>query len=185
MILHISRMRRNVNRNVYNNRKNVSVTQQTMTHDFTCSVGEFTSSTGSIHVNSLDSVNKFGVSTCVYREIMSFSHDDTCQWNCTSSDPVRLVSNSFKTHDSRQNTCIHVNTVNTHENTYWWSGTNYEPVWHMPTGSEMVPCLLGLHIKNMIIPWLLRINCHINCLIQDTSTSQCLVSGMCLLLFLI
>ena len=33
--------------------------------------------------------------------------------------------------------CIH---VNTHENTYWWSGTNYEPV---PTGSEMVPCLLG------------------------------------------
>ena len=24
-----------------------------------------------------------------------------------------------------QDTCIH---VNTHENTYWWSGTNYEPV---------------------------------------------------------
>ena len=57
-----------------------------------------------------------------------------------SSDPVWLVSNSFKTRDNWQNTCIH---VNTHENTYWWSGTNYEPVWHMPTGSEMVPCLLG------------------------------------------
>ena len=48
-------------------------TQQTTTHDFTCSVSEFTSSTGSIHVNSLDSVNKFGVSTHVYREITSFS----------------------------------------------------------------------------------------------------------------
>ena len=62
---------------------NIFYTQQTMTCDFTCSVSEFMSSTGSIHVfpyvNSLDSVNKFGVSTCVYREIMSFSCDDTYQ----------------------------------------------------------------------------------------------------------
>ena len=34
------------------------------------------------------------------------------------------MSNSFKTCDNRQNTCIHVNTL-------------------VPTGSEMVPCLLG------------------------------------------
>ena len=99
-----------------------------MTHDFTCSISKFTSSTGSIHVfpyvNSPDSVNKFGVSTRVYREITSFSRVDTYQLNCTSSDPVRLVSNLFKTRDNRQNTCIH---VNTHENTYWCS-TNYEPV---------------------------------------------------------
>ena len=49
--------------------------------DFTCSVSEFTSSTGSFHmflyVNSLYSVKKFGVLTHVYREIMSFSRDDT------------------------------------------------------------------------------------------------------------
>ena len=47
----------------------ICMSQQTTTHDFTCSVSEFTSSTGSIHVfpyvNSLDSVNKFGVSTHV------------------------------------------------------------------------------------------------------------------------
>ena len=92
------------------------------------------------YVNSLDSVNKFGVLTRVYHEIMSFSRDDTYQWNRTSSHPVQLVSNSFKIRDNRQNTCIH---VNTHENRYCWSGTNYEPVWHVSTGSEMVPCLLG------------------------------------------
>ena len=120
------------------------VRSQQTAHDFTCSVSKFTSTTGSIHVfpyvNSPDSVNKFGVSTRVYCEITSFSRDDTYQWNRTSSDPVRLMSNSFKTCDNRQNTCIH---VNTHETMYWWSGTNYEPVWHVPTGSEMVPCLLG------------------------------------------
>ena len=52
-------------------------TQQTTTHDFSCSVSEFTSSTGSIHMflymNLPDSVNKFGVSTRVYREITGFS----------------------------------------------------------------------------------------------------------------
>ena len=57
--------------------------QQTMTRDFTCSVSEFTSSTGSIHVfpyvNSLDSVNRVDVSTRVYREITSFSRVDTYQ----------------------------------------------------------------------------------------------------------
>ena len=51
----------------------------TVWRDFTCSVSEFTSSTGSIHVNSPVSVNTLGVSTRIYREIMSFSHDDTCQ----------------------------------------------------------------------------------------------------------
>ena len=59
------------------------LTQQTTTHDFTHSVSEFTSLTGSIHVflyvNSPDSVNKFGVSTRVSCEIMSVSRDDTCQ----------------------------------------------------------------------------------------------------------
>ena len=40
-------------------------TQQTRTYDFTCSVSEFTSSTGSIHVNSPDSVKKIWcVNTC-------------------------------------------------------------------------------------------------------------------------
>ena len=127
-----------------------SSSQQTTTRDFTCSVSEFTSSTGSIHVfphvNSLDSVNKFGVSTHVYREITSFSRDDMYQWNCTSSDPVWLMSNSFKTRDNEQNTCIH---LNTHENRYWWSSTNYEPVWHVPTGSEMVPCFAGMTMTTL------------------------------------
>ena len=57
--------------------------QQTTTRDFTYSVSEFTSSTGSIHVfpyvNSPDSVNKSGVLTRVYREITSFSRDDMYQ----------------------------------------------------------------------------------------------------------
>ena len=61
------------------------VLQQITTHNFICSVSEFTSSTDSIHMfpymNSPDSVNKFGVSTRVYHEITSFSHDDTYQWN--------------------------------------------------------------------------------------------------------
>ena len=48
--------------------------QQTRTRDFTCSVSEFTSSAGSIHVNSPDSVNKFGVSIRVYREITRVFH---------------------------------------------------------------------------------------------------------------
>ena len=59
------------------------VSQQTTTRDFSCSVSEFTSSTGSIHVfpygNSPDSVNKFGVSTRIYCEITSFLRDDTYQ----------------------------------------------------------------------------------------------------------
>ena len=45
-------------------REYLFLAQQTMTRDFTCSVSEFTSATGSIHVNSPDSVNTFGVSTC-------------------------------------------------------------------------------------------------------------------------
>ena len=58
-------------------------------------------------LNSLDSVNKFGVSICVSHKITSFSRDDTYQWNRTSSDPVRQMSNSFKNRDNRQNMCIH------------------------------------------------------------------------------
>ena len=63
--------------------------QQTTMRDFTCSVSEFTSSVGSIHVNSPDSVNKFG-------EITSCSCDDMYQWNRTSSDPLWHVSNSWQ-----------------------------------------------------------------------------------------
>ena len=48
------------------------MSQQTRTRDFTGSVSELTSSTGSIHVNSPDSVNKFDVLKCVSREITSF-----------------------------------------------------------------------------------------------------------------
>ena len=59
--------------------KNYIYTQQTTTGDFTCSGSEFKSSSGSIHMNSSDSVNKFDVSTCVYGEITGFSCDDTCQ----------------------------------------------------------------------------------------------------------
>ena len=57
----------------------VSDCQLTQTHPANndpCSVSEFTSSTG---VNSPDSVNKFGVSTCFYHEIMGFSRDDMYQ----------------------------------------------------------------------------------------------------------
>ena len=110
--------------------------QQTRTRDFTCSISEFTSSTGSIHVNSPDSVNKFDVSIRVSREITSFF----TWWHVPvnpyqfwpSTTRVKLVT----TGRTRVFTWIHV------KNTYWWSGTNYEPVWHLPTGSEMVPCLL-------------------------------------------
>ena len=66
-----------------------------MTRDFTCSVSEFTSSTGSVHVNSPDSVNKFGVATRIYSEITSFSRDDmyTCE-----SVPVLTQYNLCQTH---------------------------------------------------------------------------------------
>ena len=53
-----------------------------------------------------------------------------------STTRVKLVQNSWQQAED-------VYSVNTHENMYWWSGTNYEPVWHVPTGSEIVPCLLG------------------------------------------
>ena len=76
------------------------------------------------------------VDTC-----LTWNHECFTWWHVpVKLYPVWLVSNSFKTCDNEQNTCIH---VNTHENRYWWSSTNYEPVWHVPTGSEMVPCLLG------------------------------------------
>ena len=78
-------------------------TQQTMTCDFTCSVSEFTSSTGLIHVNSPDSVNKFRYVFTVKSRVFHVM-------TCSSSDPLRLGSNSFKPRDNRQNTCIHVKT---------------------------------------------------------------------------
>ena len=72
-----------VNRTVMNTLTFLLLPQQTTTHDFTCSVSEFVSSTGSIHmfpyVNSPDSMNKSGVSTRVYHEIMIFLRDDTYQ----------------------------------------------------------------------------------------------------------
>jgi len=94
-------------------------TQQTTTCDFTCSVSEFTCFHAWIYQILLTNL------VCRHVFIVK-SRDDTYQWNRTSSDPVRLMSNLFKTRDNRQNTCIH---MNTHENTYWWSGTSYEPVW--------------------------------------------------------
>ena len=92
--------------------------QQTMTRDFTCSVSEFMSSTGSIHVYSPDSVNKFGVFTVKSRVFHVMTRT-------IETVPVLTQYDSFKTRDNRQNTCIH---MNTHESMYWWSGTNYEPV---------------------------------------------------------
>ena len=68
----------------------------------------------------------FHVMTCINETVPVLTQYDSCQ---TRSKPV-----------TTGRTCIH---VNTHENTYWWSSTNYEPVFHVPTGSEMVPCLLG------------------------------------------
>ena len=74
--------------------------QQTTPRDCTCSVSEFPSSTRSIHVfpyfNSPDSVNKFGVSTRVYREITSFSHDDTYV-PCSETVPVPTQYDSCQT----------------------------------------------------------------------------------------
>ena len=93
-----------------------------MTRDFTCSVNEFTSSTGSIHMNSTDSVNKFGVATCVYHEITQVFDVMT---RTSETVPVLTQYDLCQTRDNRQNMCIH---MNTHENMYWWSGTNYEPV---------------------------------------------------------
>ena len=69
---------------------------------------------------------------------LPWKHEFFTQWHVPvklyqfwpNTTHVKLVTTA------RQNTCIH---VNTQENTYWWSGTNYEP-----TGSEMVPCLLGI-----------------------------------------
>ena len=111
----------------------------------TCSVSEFTSSIGSIHVNSPDSVNKFGVSIRVSGEITSFF----TWWHVPvnpyqfwpSTTRVKLVQNLWQPAEH----------VYSRENTYWWSGTNYEPVWHLPTGSEMVPCLLGYVCVNWIL----------------------------------
>ena len=78
------------------------------------------------------------VNTC-----LPWNHELICHMMSRSSDivPVLTQYDSCQTYDNRQNMCIH---VNTQENTYWWSGTNYEPVRHGPTGSEIFPCLLGI-----------------------------------------
>ena len=111
------------------------LSQQTTTHAFTCSVSEFMSSSGSIHVfpyvNSPDSVNKFDVSTRVYHEIMLFSRDDMYQWNRTSSDPVWLVSNSIKTFDNRLNTFI-----------YFWIHMKTSTGGAVPIMNQYVTCQL-------------------------------------------
>ena len=54
------------------------------------------SSTGSIRVKSPDSVKKFGVSIQASCEITSFSHDDMCQWNRTSTTCFKIVQNSWQ-----------------------------------------------------------------------------------------
>ena len=72
----------------------ISTSQQTTTRDFTCSVSEFTSSTGSIHVNSPDIVNKFGVLTRVSHEITSFFRVMT---RANESIPVLTQYNSCQT----------------------------------------------------------------------------------------
>ena len=56
----------------HDQRGHVIYAQQTTTRDFTSSVSEFMCSTGSIHMNSLDSVNKFSMSTLAFREIQVF-----------------------------------------------------------------------------------------------------------------
>ena len=116
------------------------LTQQTTTRDFTCSVCEFTSTTGSIHVfpyvNSPDSVNKFDVSThvCMSTHQICSQYPLTVKslvfhvMTCTSETvPVLTKYDSCQTHSklvtTGSNTCIH---VNTHENTYWWSGIRYQ-----------------------------------------------------------
>ena len=78
-----------------------------MTRDFTCSVSEFTSLTGSIcvfpYVHSPDSVNKFGVSTRAYHEIISFSRNDTYH---STSETVSVLPqyDSFQIHSKLMTT---------------------------------------------------------------------------------
>ena len=54
----------------------------------------------------------------------------------------KLVQNLWQ----KQNRCIH---VNTHENTYRWSGTNYEPVWHVPIGLKNGSLFAGIYLDKM------------------------------------
>ena len=81
--------------------------QQTMTCDFTCSVSEFTSSTGLIHVNSHGSVNKFGVLTHDYHDIFFHTITRTCEtvpvltrnYTCqTRSKQTEHVMNQYDTY---------------------------------------------------------------------------------------
>ena len=126
--------------------------QQTTTCDFTCSVSEFMSSTSSIEVNSPDFLNKFGVSWHVhFLWNHEFFHVMT---RASETVPVLTQYDScqnrskVKTRDNRQNACIQ---VNTHENMYWWSSTNYEPVWHVPLVQKWFlvcwDCILTIYLK--------------------------------------
>ena len=89
-------------------------------------------------MNSPDYLNKFGMSTFVYHEITSFVYMMT---RTSETIPVLTQYDSCQTGSkgrTRVFTRIHMKT-----HTGGSSGTNYEPVWHVPTSSEMVPCLQG------------------------------------------
>ena len=72
-----------------------------MTCDFTCSVSEFTSSTGTIHVfpymNSLDSLNKFDVFTVKSRVFHMMTHTSETVPILTHYDSCETRSKLMKT----------------------------------------------------------------------------------------
>ena len=120
-------------------------TQQTTTCDFTCSVSEFMSSTGSIHVcfcTWIHRTKNWCVNMCLLWNQQLFTW-----WRVPvkpyqfwpSTTRVKLVQNLWQQAE-------HVYSCE-----YTWKHVLveqyqlcYAPVWYVPTGSEMVPCLLGM-----------------------------------------
>ena len=70
-------------------------TQQTRTRDFTCSVSKFTNSTGSIHVNSPDSVDKFVRGKIIYIVASKMTHTDIKRTLSTYSEHVKFTTIVF------------------------------------------------------------------------------------------
>ena len=111
----------------------VLYTQQTTTYDFTCSVP----------VNSRVQLAQFMCSCTwihwILRTNVLCRHVFTvksrvCHMMTRTSETVTVLTqdDSCLTHSKlvttgRTHVLIH---VNTHENTFWWSGTNYEPMTH-------------------------------------------------------
>ena len=133
----------------------VDYSQQTKTCDFTCSASEFMSTTDSIHVfpymNSPDSKEQIWcVNTCSLwnHEFFKWWHVPVkpYQFWPSTTRTVKIVQNSWQQAEHVYSREI----MNIQENTYWWSGTNYEQLWHVPTGSEMIPCLLGSCVFNEV-----------------------------------